>query len=42
MAGMLDLRKIPGLFNQAIRKLRPADFEMYLFPDDILEIIEAL
>jgi hypothetical protein len=37
-----DLRKIPLLFNQGIKKLRPKDFGQYLFPEDILKMVQQL
>lgn len=37
-----DLRKIPLLFNEGIKKLRPKDFEQYLFPEDILKMVQKL
>ena len=40
--GLKDLRKIPLLFNQGIKKLRPKDFEPYLFPEDIVKILQEL
>jgi hypothetical protein len=37
-----DIRKIPLLFNQGIKKLRPKDFEKYLFPEDLISLIQEL
>jgi hypothetical protein len=40
--GLKDLRKIPHLFNEGVKKLRPKDFEQYLFPDDIVKMLQEL
>jgi hypothetical protein len=40
--GLLDLRKIPLLFNEGVKKLRPKDLEQYLFPEDIIKMIQEL
>lgn len=40
--GLKDLRKIPLLFNEGVRKLRPKDFEQYLFPEDIVKTLQEL
>jgi hypothetical protein len=39
---LLDLRKIPPLYNEGVRKLRPDNFEQYLFPDDIIKRVQEL
>lgn len=40
--GLLDLRKIPLLFNEGIKKIRPKDFGQYLFPDDLIKMVQEL
>ena len=40
--GLLDLRKIPLLFNEGVKKIRPKDFEPYLFPEDIIKKVRKL
>ncbi len=42
LEGLLDLRKIPDLYNRSIIKLRTPDFERYLFPEDIIKMIQEL
>ena len=42
ISGMLDIRKMPALYNEGIQKLRPKDFSLYLFPEDIIKIIQGL
>lgn len=42
MAGLLDIRKIPALYNEGIMKLHPEGFSGYLFPEDIVETISGL
>ncbi len=38
LEGILDLRKFLLLFNQSVKKIRPHDFERYLFPEDVISI----
>lgn len=40
--GLLDIRKIPILFNQGIKKLRPKAYEPFLFSEDIITRIQGL
>lgn len=40
--GLIDLRKIPLLYNEGVEKLRPKDFEQYLFPEDIIKMVQEL
>ena len=37
-----DLRKIPRLFNEGVKKLHPKNFEPYLFPEEIIESVQEL
>jgi len=37
-----DLRKIPRLFNEGVKIIHPKDFEHYLFPEDILKMVQDL
>lgn len=37
-----DLRKIPSLFNEGVKIIRPEDFEHFLFPEDILRTVQDL
>ncbi len=37
-----DLRKIPLLYNKGVKKLRPKDFEQYLFPEDITKLVQEI
>jgi hypothetical protein len=39
---LLDLRKIPSLYNEALKKIDPRDLEQYLFPEDIITMIQKL
>ncbi|UCE40388.1 MAG: hypothetical protein JSV17_13120 [Candidatus Aminicenantes bacterium] len=40
--GLKDLRKIPLLFNEGVKKLHPKDFEPYLFPEDLITLVQEL
>jgi len=40
--GLLDLRKIPSLYNEGVKKIRPQEFDQYLFPEDIVKMIQEL
>jgi hypothetical protein len=40
--GLLDLRKIPLLYNEGLKELCPKDFEQYLFPEDIIKMVQGL
>jgi len=40
--GLLDLRKMLLLYNKGVKKLRPKDFEQYLFPEDIIKMVQEL
>jgi hypothetical protein len=40
--GLLDLRTILLLYNKGIKKLRPKDFGQYLFPEDIIKMVNKL
>lgn len=40
--GLKDLRKIPLLFNEGVKKLHPQKFEPYLFPEDIIKLLQEL
>jgi hypothetical protein len=42
LEGLMDLRKILLLYNRGIKKLRPQDFERYLFPEDIINMAQEL
>ncbi len=39
---LLDLRKIPSLYNEGVKKIRPEEFDKYLFPEDIVKMIQEL
>ncbi len=39
---LLDLRKFLLLYNQSVKKLRPNDFERYLFPEDAIRMTQEL
>lgn len=40
--GLLDLRKILLLYNKGVKKLRSKDFEKYLFPEDIIKMVQEI
>jgi hypothetical protein len=40
--GLLDLRKIPLLYNKGLKKLHPKDLESYLFPEDVIKMVQEL
>jgi len=40
--GLLDLRQILLLYNKGVKKLRPKDFGQYLFPEDIIKMVQEL
>lgn len=40
--GLLDLRKILLLYNKGVKKLRPKDFGQFLFPEDIIKMVQEL
>ena len=40
--GLLNIRKILHLYNEGVKKLRPSDFELYLFPEDIIKMVQEL
>jgi hypothetical protein len=40
--GLLDLRKIPLLYNEGVKKLCPKDLVQYLFPEDIIKMAQEL
>jgi 5-bromo-4-chloroindolyl phosphate hydrolysis protein len=40
--GLFDLRKIPILYNEGVKKLRPKNLEQYLFPEDIIKMVQEL
>jgi hypothetical protein len=40
--GLLDIRKILLLYNKGVKKLRPGDFASYLFPEDIIKMVQEL
>ena len=42
LEGLKDLRKILLLYNEGVKKLRPKDFEQYLFPEDIIKMVQDL
>ena len=39
---LLDLRKIPALYNEGVKKIRPQESDKYLFPEDIVRMIQEL
>jgi hypothetical protein len=39
---LIDLRKIPPLYNEGVKKLRPDNLEQYLFPEDIIKRVKEL
>jgi hypothetical protein len=42
LACLLDLRKVPALYNEGVKKIRPQEFDQYLFPEDIVKMIQEL
>jgi hypothetical protein len=42
LEGLLDMREILLLYNEGVEKLRPEDFEQYLFPEDIIKMVQDL
>jgi len=39
---LLDMRKIPSLYNEGVKKIRPQEFDQYLYPEDTVKMIQEL
>ncbi|MFC1618795.1 DUF5700 domain-containing putative Zn-dependent protease [Candidatus Neomarinimicrobiota bacterium] len=37
-----DIRRVPALYNDALRELQPPDYELYLFPDEVVQGVGEL